>query len=37
MEEIKNLEKIRIEIVYTTKKLDTEIKILENEENKVKV
>ena len=36
MEEIKNLEEIRIEIAYTKKKLDTEMKMLKNEGNKVK-
>ena len=36
MEEIKNLEEIRIEIAYKKKELDTEMKMLENEENKVK-
>ena len=36
MEGIKNLEEIRIEIAYKKKELDTEMKMLENEENKVK-
>ena len=36
MEEIKNLEEIRIQIAYKKKELDTEMKILENEENNVK-
>ena len=36
MEEIKNLEEIRIEIAYTKKKLDTEMKMLKNEGSKVK-
>ena len=36
MGEIKNLGEIRIEIAYKKKELDTEIKMLENEENKVK-
>ena len=36
MEKIKNLEEIRIEIAYKKKKLDTEIKTLENEKNRVK-
>ena len=36
MEGIKNLEEIRIEIAYKKKKLDTEMKMLENEVNKVK-
>ena len=36
MEEIKNLEEISIEIAYKKKKLDTEMKMLENKENKVK-
>ena len=36
MEEIKNLEEIRIEIACTKKKLDTETKMLKNEGNKVK-
>ena len=33
MEEIKNLKRARIEMVYRGKKLYTEIKMLENEEN----
>ena len=36
MEDIKNLEEISIEIAYKKKELDTEMKMLENEENKVK-
>ena len=36
MKEIKNLEELRIEIAYKKKKLDTEIKMVENGENKVK-
>ena len=36
MEGIKNLEEIRIEIAYKKKELDTEMKMLENEVNKVK-
>ena len=35
MEEIKNLEELRIEIAYKKKELDIEMKILENEENGV--
>ena len=37
MEEIKNLEEIRIEIAYKKKELDTEMKMLENEKYKVKI
>ena len=36
MKEIKNLEEIRIEIAYKKKKLDAEMKMVENGENKVK-
>ena len=35
MEEIKNLEELRIEIAFKKKELDIEMKILENEENGV--
>ena len=35
MEEVKNLEELRIEIAYKKKELDIEMKILENEENGV--
>ena len=34
--EIKNLENIRIEIAYKKKELDTEMKMLENEDDKVR-
>ena len=34
--EIKNLEEIRIEIAYKKKELDTEMEMLQNEENKEK-
>ena len=37
MEEIKNLEEITIEIASQKKSLDTKMKMLENEENKVKM
>ena len=37
MEEIKNLEEIRIEIAYKKKELDTEMKMLENQKNKAKI
>ena len=36
MEEIKNLEEMRIEIAYKKKELDTEMEMPENEKNKVK-
>ena len=36
MEEIKNLEEIRIEIAHKKKVLETEMKMLENKKNKVK-
>ena len=36
MEEIKNLEKMGIEIAYKKKELDTEMEMPENEKNKVK-
>ena len=36
MEEIKNSEEIRIEIAYKKEELDKEVKVLENEKNKVK-
>ena len=35
MEELKNLEKIRVETVYTNRILDRETKMLKNEENRV--
>ena len=34
MEEINNLEEIRIEIAYKKKELDTEMKMLENQKPK---
>ena len=37
MEKIRNLEEIKIEIVYKKKELDTEMKMLEDEENKIKI
>ena len=36
MEEIKNLEEIRIEIAHKKEVLETEMKMLENKKNKVK-
>ena len=36
MKEISNLEEIRIEIAYKKKELDTEMKMLENEDDKVR-
>ena len=37
MEEIKNLEEIRIEIAYKKKELDTEMKMLEMKKIKYKI
>ena len=37
MEKIRNLEEIKIEIAYKKKELDTEMKMLEDEENKIKI